>query len=333
MLEKPAIPDDEILSRLQAAYALQPQDLTFLPLGADPNTAVYRVKLVDEESYFLKLRLGNFEKFCVELPVFLQAQGVEGILAPIPTTDGHPWATMGEIRLILYPFVDGQDGYEVELRDEDWVRLGRIIRNVHGLDLPQELKARIAVEDYSPHNRESLSRLIRGLNERKAADDLTARLVGFLKLHEETIDLLLKQAEMLADLLRARGYEFVLCHADLHAGNVFIDRHDRRLYIIDWDDPVLAPKERDLMFPGGAQGFSGHTPAQEEALFFQGYGEVPVDWDALTHYRIERVVVDLAIFGEVICDPAESHGNREQAFRYLASNFDPGGTIDRAKST
>jgi hypothetical protein len=58
MLEKPAIPDELILSRLQDEYHLHNAQLTFLPLGADLNTAVYRVVTDAKTAYFLKLRKG-----------------------------------------------------------------------------------------------------------------------------------------------------------------------------------------------------------------------------------------------------------------------------------
>jgi spectinomycin phosphotransferase len=47
---------------------------------------------------------------------------------------------------------------------------------------------------------------------------------------------------------------------------------DGFVYNVDWDHPNLAPKERDLMFIGGAQGFIGHAPQEEETLFYLGYG-------------------------------------------------------------
>ncbi len=43
MLEKPEIPDESIISRLQEEYGLRVAELTFLPIGADLRTAVYRV--------------------------------------------------------------------------------------------------------------------------------------------------------------------------------------------------------------------------------------------------------------------------------------------------
>ena len=45
----------------------------------------------------------------------------------------------------------------------------------------------------------------------------------------------------------------VLCHADLHAWNVLLDT-DRQLWLVDWDETILAPKERDLMFVVGGIG-------------------------------------------------------------------------------
>ena len=58
MLEKPDIPEAIIISRLQEEYDLHVSTLTFLPLGADMGTAVYRVVAVDGAVYFLKLRKG-----------------------------------------------------------------------------------------------------------------------------------------------------------------------------------------------------------------------------------------------------------------------------------
>ena len=35
--------------------------------------------------------------------------------------------------------------------------------------------------------------------------------------------------------------EFVLCHSDIHGGNVLIDGNDA-IYIVDWDEPIIALK-------------------------------------------------------------------------------------------
>ena len=65
----------------------------------------------------------------------------------------------------------------------------------------------------------------------------------------DEIDHLVARAEALASALRARSLELVLCHSDIHPGNLLLGANDA-LYIVDWDNPLFAPKERDLM-PGG----------------------------------------------------------------------------------
>jgi hypothetical protein len=53
----------------------------------------------------------------------------------------------------------------------------------------------------------------------------------------------------------------VLCHADRHGWTVLV-RGDDEVAIVDWDEPLLAPKERDLMFVGAASDASGATPEE-----------------------------------------------------------------------
>ena len=153
--------------------------------------------------------------------------------------------------------------------------------------------------------------------------------LAFLKSKRNEILDLVERAERYAQALQENPPTQVLCHSDLHAGNILIDGNDA-LYIVDWDDPIYAPKERDLMFPGGGQGFRGHTAREEEALFYQGYGPARIDQAALAYYRYERIIQDIAAFCDQIFSSDNRGEDREQAFNYLASNFLPGGTIEIA---
>ena len=64
--------------------------------------------------------------------------------------------------------------------------------------------------------------------------------------------------------LETRFPDFIVCHFDIHAGNILID-DDGSLYIVDWDDPILAPKERDLMYIGGGLLGGWYTPGGRSA--------------------------------------------------------------------
>jgi spectinomycin phosphotransferase len=119
--------------------------------------------------------------------------------------------------------------------------------------------------------------------------------------------------------------EFIVCHSDLHAGNFLIGASGA-LYIVDWDDPIRAPKERDLMFVGGGFFSEAHT-VQEETLFYQTYGQTQIDPIALAYYRYERIIVDIALYCEQIFLTHEGREDREQAFRYLTSNFLPNSVL------
>ncbi len=56
MLIKPNLKDEEIIACLPDAYGLDIATVSFLPLGADFNTAVYRVTTTNGADHFLKLR-------------------------------------------------------------------------------------------------------------------------------------------------------------------------------------------------------------------------------------------------------------------------------------
>jgi spectinomycin phosphotransferase len=65
MLEKPDLKDEKIVACLQDEYGLLVVQVAFLPLGADRNTAVYRIVAGDETPYFCKLRSGVFDETSV----------------------------------------------------------------------------------------------------------------------------------------------------------------------------------------------------------------------------------------------------------------------------
>jgi spectinomycin phosphotransferase len=329
MLEKPDLPDEKISACLQSEYGLPVVQIAFLPLGADPNTAVYRAAAGDGTPYFVKLRRGIFDETCVALPKFLSDQGIAHIIAPLATPTARLWASLDDFTLMLYPFVEGRNGYEVDLSDRHWVELGAALKRIHATAAPPALIRRIPRETYSSQWRESVKTFLARVEADAFDDPVAVKLAALLKTQRAEILDLVRRAERLAQALQARSPESVVCHSDLHAGNVLIDSDDG-FYIVDWDNPILAPKERDLMFAGGGQFGAARTPQEEEALFYRGYGQTPIDPRALAYYRYERIVQDIAAFCEQILSTGEGGEDREQAFQYLASNFLPNNMIEIA---
>jgi spectinomycin phosphotransferase len=108
--------------------------------------------------------------------------------------------------------------------------------------------------------------------------------------HGTSIQSTLTALERLAGELQGRTFQQVICHADLHPGNLLRDRAGQ-VFVIDWEDVMMAPKERDFIFVNPLQA-QGSVP-QDMVPFFQGYGDAEIDWAALAYYRHERVVQDL----------------------------------------
>jgi spectinomycin phosphotransferase len=329
MLEKPDLQDEKIIACLREEYGLAPLQVTFLPLGYDQNTVVYRVTAQGGSEYFLKLRNGVFNETSVALPVFLSRQGIEQIIPPIENQAGQLWGRLESFKTILYPFIEGQDGYQAALSASQWVAFGQAVKRLHTVELPSALAGRIRRETYSPHGRETVKKYLENPDQGPAGDPPALKLAQILKDRRAEIGDLFERARQYAEILRARPPQFTLCHSDLHAGNLLISRNGV-FYIVDWDDPIMAPKERDLMFIGGGQGFTGVTPQEEEQWFYQGYGPVQIDRAALAYYRYERIVQDIAVFCEQIFASTAGGEDRELSIRYVRWNFMPGGTLAMA---
>jgi spectinomycin phosphotransferase len=330
MLEKPNIPDELIISRLQEDYALDCTELIFLPLGADMGTAVYGVVADDRVAYFLKLRRG-FEDIVVAVPLFLKSREIQEIITPRETVLERAWADFGEYKMILYPFINGKDGFERELTDHHRKTLGRALKKIHTAELPAGLKAHIPQETFSSQWRESLKSFQRLVETRRFADPTAEKLAEFMKSKQNEISILLKRTEELALELRSQPLEFVLCHTDIHGGNILISEDDK-LFIVDWDNPMLSPKERDLMFIGGGIDEIWKTE-REESIFYEGYDRTEINLSALAYFRYERIIEDLVVIAEQLLLTDEGGADRERSYGWFTANFAPGQTIEIADRT
>jgi spectinomycin phosphotransferase len=335
MLEKPDIPDTLILSHLAEEYGLQAAQLTFLPIGADINTAVYRAVTADGTGYFLKLRKGAFDEITVTVPQFLNSQGVREIIAPLESRSRLLWARFDPYKMILYPFVEGEDGYQVALTDRQWIEFGAALSSIHTANVPADLKRMIPREDFSPRWRALIQVSQDEIDITAYEDPVAVKFAAYMKLKRDVISHLVERAGQLARTLQSRSLDFVLCHSDIHPGNLLLGENGL-LYIVDWDNPFIAPKERDLMLIGGCS--TWHDP-REEALFYSGYdrnysdGPVEVDRTALTYYRYERIIWDIAAYCEQLLMTSAGGEDREQSYQYFLSIFKPGGEIEIALKT
>lgn len=330
MLEKPDISDEQLLVRLRADYGLAITDLTFLPLGFDLNAAVFRAVAGDAAAYFVKLRRGVFDPNSVVLPRFLSDRGIRQIIAPIPTRSGRLWSRASGFELIVYPFVEGRTGREVRLSERQWIDFGVALKRLHTAPIPAAITQSLPQWTYASKWRDSVKTFVAKVRDETFVEPIAVRLADLLRARRDEILDLVERADALAGTVQRRAPARVVCHSDVHGSNLLIGADDA-LYIVDWDNPILAPKERDLMFAGGGQGFVGYSAEEEEALFYRGYGRTTVDTDALTYSRFERIIEDIALACDQLLSSAAGGADRELTLHYLDANFLPNGTIDVAR--
>lgn len=331
MQEKQPLSEQCIIEYLKLYYHIEVHTLTFIPLGADSDALLYKADTPDH-SYFIKFRYGLHEDINITIMKLLHNAGLKHIILPTLTTQGQSIQPIGDnLTLLVYPFIAGENAFSHCLTDTQWRIVGKALRQLHEIQVPPAIQQRLRQEAYSPKWRDSVRLLYNYIETGPTGDSIALELKAFMKENEKAIRRLVHRAEQLAQTLQNECFQFVLCHSDIHAGNVLIDR-DNAIYIVDWDNPMMAPKERDLMFIGGGVGNVWNNP-REEALFYEGYGKTNINKTMLAYYRHERIVEDIALFGKSLLCSTSGGETRAESYKHFKAMFAPNGVVDIAFRT
>jgi spectinomycin phosphotransferase len=328
MREQPSIPEEHLRARLQDQYDLVPVTLEFLPLGLDYNAGVYRVVSEQGTAYLLKVKSGSlYEPSCL-VPGYLRDQGIASVVAPLPTKRNTVWTHVGAWTVIVYPFLEGDTSW-TGMTDEHWKEVGTIFQRIHQVMLPAEGFEALRKETFDPTEYARWVRAFETQHTHSEGGSVSERaLRSSWVAHQPTIHTVVTSLEQLAGVLQGRTFPYVICHADLHPANLIRDRAGH-VFAIDWDDVMLAPKERDFIYVREPQ--ADGSARQDTPPFFQGYGQTEIDWMALTYYRWERVVQDLIECAQNVFfrdDWGEdTKADAAQLFHYILAG---GGDIDAA---
>jgi spectinomycin phosphotransferase len=317
--------DDAVAVNVRKGWGLAVTRARQLPAGLDAHARAYEVGTRSGERYFVKVRAVAAGAAAVLVPRYLRRHGITAVVAPLDTTGGQPWRNAGGEQLLVYPFVDGANAWGTGFTDEQWLEYGGFLAALHDTALPTDLAAEVYRETFDPP---SIAQL-RALRIGDGGDSPAQRALRvFWRAHAAGIDAIAVRVEELrAEVVREQP--FVLCHADIHTGNVLVGPTGN-LSIVDWDAPVLAPRERDLMFVLGGPWGARPVTGREEGLFWRGYGRVDVDRVTLAYYLHERVLDDAVQFAIRILADDVSEETRQEDLFWLTASFAPGGVADRA---
>jgi spectinomycin phosphotransferase len=322
MLEKPNLADDVIIGMLKQQDGIQAVKLDFLPLGNDAGAWVYRVEASGGETYFLKVRTLPLDEITLIIPHWLADQGIKQVVTPLGALDGKLWRTAGEYGLILYPYIQGGTGMQLGLSAPQWRSFGAAVKQLHASILPEPIRGQVAIEAFVPKWNDMVRRIQRRVDKADFRSDAQATLGEFWQKRCAEISQIVRRTEELGVRLMREPIERVLCHADIHTANLLVDPQGD-LHIVDWDQPVIAPKERDLMFVVDG--------SPEEKFFLQGYGPATVNPLALAYYRYEWVIQELGDYAERVFFRDDLGAETvEDSIRGLRQLFDPGDVVEAA---
>ncbi|SDP08738.1 spectinomycin phosphotransferase [Paenibacillus sp. yr247] len=322
MRNSPNISEKHLRACLYDQYNLSPVTLEFLPRGHDFSAGVYRTISERGTAYLLKVTSRPLYEPRYLIPAFLKDQGITSVVAPIPTISGSSWTQLQDWAVSVFPYIEGSTGL-AGMTQEHWKEAGAIFNHIHQVTLPHTGFVSLRKETFDPTEYVQWVQDFEIEHAHSTGRDATER--AFLSCwmeHRSTIQMVVTSLEKLAEVLQSLTVPHVICHADLHASNLICD-HAGNVFVIDWDEVMLAPKERDFIF----------VRQPHADVFFQGYGVAEIDWKVLTYYLWERVVQDLIECAQNVClrDDLgeESKTYASKAFQEMLAEKE-GGHIDAA---
>ena len=327
MREPPGLPVEQLVRCLHDAYGLKVAELAFLPLGNDAAAGVYRVQSGAGSAYFVKVKRGAIAEISVRLPYYLHQQGMDAAAAPLPTREQTLWQMVEGYTVIVYPFITGQMGSVVGLSDSQWTAFGRCLKALHLTELPPDLRRLVPQEAFmlNPGWMLVISR-VAATYMQTFSHSVQRELARFWRGKWAEIRHVLRRAATLGQALQRQPLARRLCHADIHTSNVLVSP-DGQLFFVDWDQPIFAPPERDLMFVVDDPA----APSPAVQAFFHGYGETSVNPLALDYYRVEWAVQEISDYAErVFFLPDVSDATRQESLEEFIRLFEAGHEIDAA---
>ncbi|PSL00883.1 spectinomycin phosphotransferase [Murinocardiopsis flavida] len=320
----------DVIAVLDEHYDLHVRDLEPVAAGADLAASLWRATDRDGRGFAVKWTGGGSPAGLV-LPAALSAVRPGSTPRPLPSRTGALWVDTGGRRLSVLEWVAGPGAMDAALDRDGWTAMGRLLAALHALPVTGELRRSVPREGFDPSRWVDLFDRVDAAVDRPA-DGAARRLAEAWRERRADLRALREHTAGRAEALRARTDlpGFVPCHADPHLGNV-IRATEGGLVLIDFDDAVIAPRERDLMFVigGGVLADMPATPEQQ-AWFLDGYGPHDIDRDLLGYYRGVRVLEDVAEPASVVLDPGSTADDRTTGLGYVTDVLSPTGLLAQA---
>ncbi len=274
MLTEPSISISSILHSISTHYGLEVTSLAFMK-GGECSWG-YKVESSDHKIYFLKIHTG-IQSPDIRLQVLLRLHeecGINSIVYPIKTKTNQAFFFLDSYPTAMFPFINGNIVADTPLDTDQQFELGVLLGKLHKAD---EVIGKLELkETFSLDFKTSLIRCLSDFSsEEENKEEKEARVL--LQINKEKIIQKLDVLEEISNSLKEKRIEFVICHSDPHGWNIMVDEQ-RKIYLVDWDGVLLAPKEKDFFM-------IENTPSLTEG-YESIVGKFTLDENILKFYRI-----------------------------------------------
>ncbi len=251
----------QLAEALEERYGLAVQRLEPAPRGWTGETYVATGR--EHGRVFVKLyRKGRVPPNAVAaLPVLaeLRQRGIDQISRPIPSIRGSLHEPLGEDLLVLFEHIDG-----VLTEAFDREALGDLIARVH--EQTRHVKTPVARETFAPEHGAELVRILAEARDYAGKDEPRRGLKEYLEGNEDQVKRDWESLRQVARGCRETRFELVLTHVD-SLFNV-MQSGSGMIHLVDWDELLLAPAERDTWFytsqPAFWRGYHTRRPDHRE---------------------------------------------------------------------
>ncbi len=303
-----------IVSLLREAYGLPVTRLEFTPKGEAGYCYVGWSN--GDRRWFVKLFQAHRDEpfaFSLRASRDLHDAGYEHALPPIPTNEGEPFATYEDYAVAAFPYVEGVSLYEDESRpygeevtDAEFAGLGTMIGRLHATT-PLIPIGGAPRERFEFQYDGLFRRFLAGSAGVAPVNDFQRELLSLWVEDRGNIATAFERYLALQARCRATCRPFVISHGDCHLANILRDGAGS-YRLIDWNDALLAPPERDLTFyTGVADRFGPFLDVYREA-----YDPGLLDPDMFAFYIYQWCVSEIGSYTHRILYRNPGTANDEQ---------------------